>query len=133
MWHFPYQNWKHTAKKCGKNQHLSRATSFFTNPNPNFFPRMNDTMPVAEGAAKRWCFTINNPTDDDKFWEDSEHEEQIEFLAVQYEVGEQGLHTTRAFSFSSAGTDSLGSRATSTAGHTGKRQEDQTCKHINTA
>ena len=47
--------------------------------------------------AKRWCFTINNPTDDDMFWEDAEHQEQFEFLAVQYEVGEQGTPHYQGF------------------------------------
>ena len=55
------------------------------------------TMPVTEGAAKRWCFTINNPTSDDKFWEDSEHEEQMDFIAVQYEVGEMGTPHYQGF------------------------------------
>ena len=90
------------------------------------------TMPVTEGAAKRWCFTINNPTSDDKFWEDSEHEEQMDFIAVQYEVGEMGTPHYQGF-HSQAGTDSVGSRTTSATEHTGRRQEDQTLKHINIA
>ena len=54
-------------------------------------------MAAQEGAAKRWCFTINNPTSDDKFWEDSEHEEQMDFIAVQYEVGEMGTPHYQGF------------------------------------
>ena len=57
---------------------------------------MNDTMTTA-APAKRWCFTINNPTDDDMFWEDAEHQEQFDFLAVQYEVGEQGTPHYQGF------------------------------------
>ena len=66
---------------------------------------MIDSMAAQETQSKRWCFTINNPTDDDKFWENDEQKEQLEYLIVQYEVGEQGLLTTRASSFSSAGTE----------------------------
>ena len=47
--------------------------------------------------CKRWCFTINNPTSDDKFWEDSENEEQMDFIAVQYEVGEMGTPHYQGF------------------------------------
>ena len=47
--------------------------------------------------CKRWCFTINNPTDDDMFWEDAENQEQFDFLAVQYEVGEQGTPHYQGF------------------------------------
>ena len=50
-----------------------------------------------ETQSKRWCFTINNPTDDDMFWEDAEHQEQLDFLAVQYEVGEQGTPHYQGF------------------------------------
>ena len=50
-----------------------------------------------ETQCKRWCFTINNPTDDDMFWEDAEHQEQFSFLAVQYEVGEQGTPHYQGF------------------------------------
>lgn len=47
--------------------------------------------------AKRWCFTINNPTDADKFWcvdGDEGHTNDllanIEYLILQEERGEQG-------------------------------------------
>ena len=73
---------------------------------------MNDTMAAKGEQSKRWCFTINNPTDDDKFWENAEQQEQLEYLIVQQEVGRTARHTTRGISFSSAGTDSLGSRTT---------------------
>lgn len=44
--------------------------------------------------AKRWCFTINNPTDDDKFWEkDTFQKELVQYMVLQEERGEQGtLH-----------------------------------------
>ncbi|ASM90388.1 replication associated protein [Hudisavirus sp.] len=60
---------------------------------------MNDrsTMAAQDGAAKRWCFTINNPTDDDMFWEDAEQQEKFDFLAVQYEVGKQGTPHYQGF------------------------------------
>ena len=54
-------------------------------------------MAAQASSAKRWCFTINNPTDDDMFWEDAEHQEQFDFLAVQYEVGEQGTPHYQGF------------------------------------
>ena len=54
-------------------------------------------MAAQEAAAKRWCFTINNPTDDDKFWENAEQQEQLEYLVVQYEVGEQGTPHYQGF------------------------------------
>ena len=54
-------------------------------------------MAAQDGAAKRWCFTINNPTDDDMFWEDAEQQEKFDFLAVQYEVGEQGTPHYQGF------------------------------------
>lgn len=42
-------------------------------------------------ARKRYCFTINNPTDADKFWDKAANE--IEYLILQEERGEQGtLH-----------------------------------------
>ena len=50
-----------------------------------------------ETQSKRWCFTINNPTEEDHFWEDSENDEQIDFLVVQYEVGEQGTPHYQGF------------------------------------
>lgn len=50
--------------------------------------------------AKRWCFTINNPTDADKFWcvdGDEDHPNDVmvnvEYLILQEERGENGtLH-----------------------------------------
>lgn len=44
--------------------------------------------------GKRWCFTINNPTDDDKFWEGNESLSQLtQYLILQEERGENGtLH-----------------------------------------
>lgn len=42
--------------------------------------------------AKRWCFTINNPTPDDCFWVD-ELNPNVTYLIVQEERGEEGtLH-----------------------------------------
>ena len=91
-------------------------------------------MPVAEGAAKRWCFTINNPTDDDMFWEDAEHEEQMDFIAVQYEVGEMGNSTLPGLSHSQAQEQTqLAQEQLQQQSTLGRRQEDQTLKHINIA
>nr|QIR82166.1 replication associated protein [unidentified] len=50
-----------------------------------------------EGAAKRWCFTINNPVDSDKFWEDADAREQLKYLVVQYEVGDNGTPHYQGF------------------------------------
>ena len=60
---------------------------------------MNDGMSAAskETQCKRWCFTINNPTDEDKFWENDEQREQLEYLIVQHEVGEQGTPHYQGF------------------------------------
>ena len=58
---------------------------------------MNDSMAAKTEQSKRWCFTINNPTDDDKFWENAEQQEQLEYLIVQYEVGEQGTPHYQGF------------------------------------
>lgn len=50
------------------------------------------------GGAKRYCFTINNPTAEDLFWKDLEEhssikDHEIQFFIVQEERGEQGtLH-----------------------------------------
>lgn len=44
-------------------------------------------------AAKRWCFTINNPTDADKFWDNDDLMTKVDYLVLQEERGEQGtLH-----------------------------------------
>ena len=51
---------------------------------------MIDSMAAKTEQSKRWCFTINNPTDDDKFWENDEQREHLEYLIVQQEVGEEG-------------------------------------------
>lgn len=50
-----------------------------------------------EARAKRWCFTINNPTDDDKFWENGEQQSELEYLIVQEEVGENGTRHYQGF------------------------------------
>lgn len=50
-----------------------------------------------ESTAKRWCFTINNPTDEDKFWENGEQQEHLEYLIVQEEVGENGTRHYQGF------------------------------------
>ena len=33
--------------------------------------------------AKRWCFTINNPTDEDKWWDKPGMMDNIEYIIVQ--------------------------------------------------
>ena len=44
-------------------------------------------------ARKRYCFTINNPTDADKFWDTESVKNELEYLILQEERGEQGtLH-----------------------------------------
>ncbi|QFX66118.1 replication-associated protein [Camdisavirus lingis] len=49
------------------------------------------TMVMTNYLAKRWCFTINNPTEEDKFWE--KNREQIQYIVIQEERGENGtLH-----------------------------------------
>ncbi|AXQ03920.1 replication associated protein [Hudisavirus sp.] len=58
---------------------------------------MNDSMAARDAGAKRWCFTINNPTDDDRFWENAEQQEQLEYLIVQQEVGEEGTPHYQGF------------------------------------
>ena len=90
-------------------------------------------MSAREASAKRWCFTINNPTDDDKFWENGEQQEHLEYLIVQEEVERTVQDTTRASSFLNARTGSLGLRATSTTEHTGKRHAELTSKQQTTA
>ena len=47
-------------------------------------------MATRESPAKRWCFTINNPTERDRFWENPDNMEQIDYLVVQEERGENG-------------------------------------------
>ena len=54
-------------------------------------------MTARETAAKRWCFTINNPTDADKFWENGEQQSELEYLIVQEEVGENGTRHYQGF------------------------------------
>lgn len=50
------------------------------------------------GGAKRWCFTINNPRNDDYFWVDLQSnpvlgDKTVKYLVCQEERGEQGtLH-----------------------------------------
>ena len=50
-----------------------------------------------EAPATRWCFTINNYTDEDKFWESDEQREMIKYLIVQHEVGAQGTPHLQGF------------------------------------
>lgn len=59
-----------------------------------FFFIKNNKMP---NGAKRWCFTINNPTIEDKFWcidGDPDHPSDIlaniQYLIVQEEQGKEG-------------------------------------------
>ena len=52
---------------------------------------------AAVAAATRWCFTINNYTDEDKFWENEEQREMIKYLIVQHEVGAQGTPHLQGF------------------------------------
>lgn len=40
--------------------------------------------------AKRWCFTINNPEDSDKFWEKEENLNLLQYIVLQEEKGEEG-------------------------------------------
>ena len=47
--------------------------------------------------ATRWCFTINNYTDDDKFWESDEHKADIKYIIVQHEVGANGTPHLQGF------------------------------------
>lgn len=47
-------------------------------------------------AAKRWCFTINNPTDEDHFWE-TEERDSLQYLVLQEERGEQGTRHYQGF------------------------------------
>ena len=50
-------------------------------------------MTTDRSNAKRWCFTINNPTDDDKIWTNSDIMIHIDYLILQEERGEEGtLH-----------------------------------------
>lgn len=58
------------------------------------------------GGAKRWVFTINNPTEEDIFWNNLEHcglvqDKEIQFLIVQEEKGheEQTKHYQGAIIF----------------------------------
>ena len=42
---------------------------------------------------KRWCFTINNPTEADYFWDEDAKKETIQYCILQEERGENGtLH-----------------------------------------
>lgn len=46
-------------------------------------------------GAKRWCFTINNPTERDYFWQDNDAfmSSNVQYLVLQEERGEEGtLH-----------------------------------------
>ena len=43
-----------------------------------------------ETQVKRWCFTINNPTERDRFWESPDALEQLSYIIVQEERGENG-------------------------------------------
>ena len=53
---------------------------------------MTDNNTV-NNIAKRWCFTINNPQDSDKFWENQHKLDAIEYLVLQEERGAEGtLH-----------------------------------------
>ena len=65
-------------------------------------------MTAREAAAKRWCFTINNPTDADKFWENGEQQSELEYLMFKKKWARTAQDTTRAFSFLNARTGSLG-------------------------
>lgn len=43
--------------------------------------------------AKRWCFTINNPTEEDNFWDKQDVLKHIEYFILQEERGKEGtLH-----------------------------------------
>lgn len=55
-------------------------------------------MSARQGTlAKRWCFTINNPTDADKFWEDPEKLDMIKYIVLQTERGENGTTHYQGF------------------------------------
>ena len=48
--------------------------------------------------GKRWCFTINNPTEEDKFWEnDALLNDSFQYLILQEEVGEHGTPHIQGF------------------------------------
>ena len=50
-----------------------------------------------ESQAKRWCFTINNPGDEDKFWENGDNISQIQYIVVQLEKGQRGTQHYQGF------------------------------------
>ena len=55
-------------------------------------------MSTARGSlAKRWCFTINNPTEADRFWEEPDKLEMIKYIVLQTEKGEQGTPHYQGF------------------------------------
>ena len=53
--------------------------------------------PATRQQAARWCFTINNYTDDDKFWEDDDKKALLKYIIVQHEVGENGTPHIQGF------------------------------------
>lgn len=50
---------------------------------------------MPSNPALRWCFTINNPTDSDKFWEQNQNE--IKYLILQEERGANGTDHWQGF------------------------------------
>ena len=52
---------------------------------------------MSRSAAKRWCFTINNPTRNDEFWDTDVFGEVCDYLIVQEETGENGTTHYQGF------------------------------------
>lgn len=52
----------------------------------------------SDGQGKRWCFTINNPTAADFFWENEDLlRAEFEYVVLQEEVGEHGTRHIQGF------------------------------------
>lgn len=55
-------------------------------------------MSNIRAQGKRWCFTINNPVDADRFWENEDFlRDTFQYLILQEEVGEHGTPHIQGF------------------------------------